>query len=444
VTDRVDDIGMRRAFLIWGVAMAVYLLAVFHRSSLGVAGLMASERFDISATQLSLFSVLQLVLYAGMQIPVGVLLDRFGARAMLLTGLAMMSAGQLLFAFTTSFAAAVGARAVVGAGDAMIFISVVRLIGLWFHVRQASVVTQVTGPVGQLGAVVAATPLAIALRELGWTTTFAVASSVGIVLMVLTAVVVRSSPYDDDGVVEIRLAALARSVRWVWGNPGTRLGMWSHFTGQFSMTVFGLLWGVPFLVEGQGLSTGAASNLLVVMVLSGLVSGLALGAFVARHPYQRSTTVLTVVAAIVLTWTVVLLWPGQAPLWMLVVLVCVMGAGGPASMVGFDLTRSFNPLEAAGRANGIVNVGGFAASLVTLLLVGVVLDLLSSGGVYDLDDFRWAMAVQYLFWLLGAVQIVRFRRKAIAHLHRVHPGAVESLKRGEPFVHPGFHEREGV
>jgi sugar phosphate permease len=262
--------------------------------------------------------------------------------------------------------------------------------------------------------------------------------------MVVVALVVRSSPYDDDGLVEIKLAALARSIRWVWGNPGTRLGMWSHFSGQFSMTVFGLLWGVPFLVEGEGVSTDVAATLLVVMVGAGLVAGLGLGAFVARHPFQRSTTVLTVVAAIAATWTVVLLWPGQAPLWMLVVLVCVMGAGGPASMVGFDLTRSFTPSQAAGRANGIVNVGGFAASLVTLLLVGVVLDLRAPGGGYDLSDFRWAMAVQYLFWILGAVQILRFRRKAIAHLRREHPGAVESLKRGEPFVHPGFHEREGV
>jgi hypothetical protein len=131
-------------------------------------------------------------------------------------------------------------------------------------------------------------------------------------------------------------------------------------------------------------------------------------------------------------------------MWMLVVLVCVMAAGGPASMVGFDLTRSFNPSQAAGRANGIVNVGGFAASLITLLLVGVVLDLRSPDGDYDLADFRWAMAVQYLFWLLGCVQILRFRRKAIAHLRREHPGAVEAMQRGEPFVHPGFHEREGV
>ena len=61
------------------------MLAVFHRSSLGVAGIIATDRYDISATGLAAFTVLQLVVYAGMQVPVGVLLDRFGSRAMLLS-----------------------------------------------------------------------------------------------------------------------------------------------------------------------------------------------------------------------------------------------------------------------------------------------------------------------------------------------------------------------
>jgi cyanate permease len=221
--------------------------------------------------------------------------------------------------------------------------------------------------------------------------------------------------------------------------------MWSHFTGQFSGTVFGLLWGFPFLVRGQGLSPNTAANLLMLMIASGLASGFALGMLVARHPYHRSHLVVGVVAAMAATWTVVLLWPGRSPLWLLVVLVCVVGAGGPASMVGFDLSRSFVPVEASGRANGVVNIGGFAASLVTLFIVGVVLDVRSGGSAaYDLDDFRWAMAVQYPVWLLGVAQILRYRRKAIMHLRRVHPGAVESLQRGEPFVHPGFSDREGI
>ena len=87
VTEQIHDIGRRRAWTIWLVGLAVYVLAVFHRSSLGVAGLLAQDRFHINAAQLSFFTVLQLVVYAGLQIPIGVLLDRFGSRALLLCGL---------------------------------------------------------------------------------------------------------------------------------------------------------------------------------------------------------------------------------------------------------------------------------------------------------------------------------------------------------------------
>jgi len=444
-TEQVHDIGRRRAWLIWLVALAVYLVAVFHRSSLGVAGLLAADRFGISSTQLAFFTVLQLVVYAGMQIPVGVLLDRYGSRRLLLAGLALMSAGQLAFAFATSFPVAVASRAVLGAGDAMVFVSVIRLVAVWFLVRQAPLVTQMTGQVGQLGAIVAAAPLSYALHELGWTRAFAWASSIGLVLMVAVALLVKDSPYRRREVVRIKLGALGRSLRTVWGNPGTRLGMWSHFTSQFSVTVFSMLWGFPFLVRGQGLSTETAATLMMVMTLWVLVSGLVLGSLVARYPFYRSYLVLGIVVAMALGWGAVLLRSTPAPMWLLVVLVCLVATGGPAAMVGFDLARTFTPVEVSGRANGFVNIGGFSAALLTMALVGILLDLSAGGSTaYDLADFRVALSVQYLFWGLGAYKMLRYRRKALAHLEREHPGAVESMKRGEAFVHPGFSDREGV
>ena len=132
MTARPVPLGGRRASVVWLTAVSVYFLAVFHRSSLGVAGLAASERFDISASQLSTFTVLQLLVYAGMQIPVGVLLDRFGPQRLLFAGAILMTAAQLGFAFTGSFAGAVVARVFVGMGDAMVFISVLRIIASWF------------------------------------------------------------------------------------------------------------------------------------------------------------------------------------------------------------------------------------------------------------------------------------------------------------------------
>ncbi len=447
MTEQIHDIGRRRAWVIWLVGLSVYVLAIFNRSSLGVAGLLATQRFGVSATQLSVFTVLQLVVYAGLQVPIGILLDRYGSRVLMLSGLVLMTAGQLAFAFATAFPVAVLARAMIGAGDATIFVSVIRLVTVWFLVRQAPLVTQLTGQLGQLGAVAAAAPLSLALRHLGWTRSFAVASTLGVVGMVVVVLLVKDSPYAREQVLRVKMGALARTLRLVWGNPGTRLGMWSHFTSQFSGTVFALLWGYPFLVRGEGLSADHASALLMVMTGWIIGSGLVLGTLVGRHPFYRSWMVLGIVTAMALGWALVLARSTPAPPWMLVVLVCLMATGGPASMVGFDLARTFVPLEASGRANGFVNVGGFSASLVTMALIGVVLDRHSGGGGadhYDLGDFRAAMSVQFLLWAFGAVQIVRYRRKAISHLRRLHPGAVEALRRGEAVVHLGFHEREGV
>ena len=144
-------------------------------------------------------------------------------------------------------------------------------------------------------------------------------------------------------------------------------------------------------------------------------------------------------------WTAVLLWPGVAPTWLVVVMAFATASGGPAAMVAFDLARSFTPVQAIGRANGLVNVGGFTASLLTMAMIGVVLDLSANGGMesYTLGDFKLAMAVQYLFWGLGVVPILRYRRRGLAHLARVHPGATEQMRAGHPFVHPGIGT-EGV
>jgi len=407
-------LGGRHAWLVLSAAISVYILAVFHRTSLGVAGLIAAERFHISSAQLATFTMVQLFVYAAMQIPVGVMVDRFGAKRLLVAGAVLMTGGQLAFAFATTFGAGVAARVFVGMGDAMVFISLVQLVALWFPPARTAMVTQMTGVIGQIGAVVATAPLSAALHSVGWTKTFAAAAGAGVLLGIVLIVVVRDSPYHDHHRDELKMRAVGRALSLAWAEPGTRLGLWSHFTVQFGATVFALLWGFPFLVSGQGLTAGMASNLLIIMTVTAVVTSPLVGAFVTRWPYSRSTLVLWIVVAIMGTWAVVLLWPGRAPIWLLVVLVVVLAVGGPGSMVGFDLARTFNPPTRLGSASGIVNVGGFVASLSTVALIGLVLDQVAPGGpsTYTVDSFRVAMSVQYIVWVIGVVQILRFRRKA--------------------------------
>jgi MFS family permease len=412
---------------VWGVALTAYLLAIFHRSSLAVAGLTAADRFHISAAQLSTFTMLQLLVYAGMQIPVGLLVDRFGPRSVILAGAILLTLSQAGFALADSYGAALVARFFVGMGDAMTWICLLRLVTSWFRGRRVPFVTALSGTLGQLGAIAAAAPMTWALGHLGWTDAYLVAAAVSVVATIAVAVVVHDSP--ERRVMRgprLTFAAVRASLRASWQHPGTRLGFWMHFVTQFSATAMTLLWGFPFLVRGEHLSDGRASLLLSLVVVAVMYSGPTIGWLIGRHPWHRSTTVIVIVWAMVVTWTAVLVWPGSAPFWLLVVLTQVVGIGGPASMIGFDLARTSNPSERLASANGIINQAGFSASLVLVVAIGLVLDWRTPGGGsnYDASAFRWAMCTQYPLWMLGLVQVWRYRRRTRAIIDRAELTAI--------------------
>ena len=158
-----------------------------------------------------------------------------------------------------------------------------------------------------------------------------------------------------------------------WREPGTRLGLWTHTGTQFSGTVFALLWGVPYLVAGQGMTPAGASALLTLFVVVGIMAGPLFGEFTARHPLRRSWLVITVIVITAAAWTAVLATPPPVPRWLLVLLVVVLALGAPGSMIAFDYARTFNPHHRHGTAVGIVNIGGFVASLLVSFGVGVLL-----------------------------------------------------------------------
>ncbi|GAA6524800.1 MFS transporter [Intrasporangium sp. DVR] len=423
----------RRAWAVWLAAISVYVLAVFHRTSLGVAGLQAAERFGISSAELSTFTIVQVFVYAAMQLPVGALLDRFGSKRLLGVGLTLVTVAQLAFAFVDSFAAALACRVLLGMGDSMVFIAVLRLAALWFSPRRTPMVTQLTGLLGQLGALAAAGPLAAALNTFGWTPSYAVAASLGVVTGVILVAIVKDSPYADQHREELRLAALARTLRQAWLVPGTRLGLWTHFTSQFAANMFTMLWGFPFLVSGQGLSAQTASILLMTMTATSMATSPLVGTLVMRYPFSRSTLVMWIVVAGMAAWAAVLVWPGRAPLWLLAVLVVTIAVGGPGSMIGFDMARTFNPPTRLGSASGIVNTGGFIATLTAVALVGVVLDRVAPAGpsTWDTDAFRAAMAIQFPVWALGLAQIWRYRRKTRRAALESDPEAYAAMQAGK-------------
>lgn len=416
----------RRAWIIYGVVVFAYVVAFLQRSSLGVAAVEATQRFEIAATALSTLAVVQLVVYAALQVPTGVLLDRVGPKFLLAVGASLMMLGQTTLALSDTFVIALVGRVLVGAGDAMTFISGIRLLASWFTGRRLTFVSQLFGSLGQFGQLLSAVPLALALHTIGWTPTYLSAAALSAIALIALVVIVTDGPSAQlesrdvqswsDSVDHLR-TALAR--------PGTQLGFWSHFVTQSSLTTFALLWGFPFLSVALGYGPSGAAGLMTITVASVLVTGPVIGILCARFPLRRSNVVIGIVIAMATVWTALLLWPGQPPVWLVVVLLLVIAVGGPGSLIGFDFARSFNPMRAMGSASGIVNMGGFLATFIMMFLIGVVLDLIdrAHGGrgvpaqLYSRESFRIAFLVQYVVVGVGVLFLVRARRKTRQQLH---------------------------
>ncbi len=388
----------RRAWGVLLVAMVAYIVGVLQRSSMGVAGVAASDRFIVDATALSSLAVLQLLVYALLQIPVGVLVDRVGPRVLIVTGALTMAGGQLAVAFADELAVAVVGRVLVGAGDAMTFISVLRLLGAWFSPGRLPQLSQWVGTIGQSGQLLSAVPFALVLQLNGWSTAFASAASLSVIVAVAVLVAVRdapsAAPLDRSASLGAALASLRASIR----HPGTRLGFWAHAATQSSGAMLALLWGFPMLSIGLGYGPAVAAGMIGLMVVIAAIAGPIIGLLSARFPFRRSNLVLGIVGLMAVAWTIVLLWPGQPPFWMIVALIVVVAAGGPGSLIGFDFARTYNPPVRHGAASGFVNLGGFTVTVVIVLLVGVLLDVQSPGApadqLYAWEHWRVALAVQ--------------------------------------------------
>ena len=243
-----------RSWVVWIASITAYLIAVTQRTSFGVAGLEATDRFNASASILATFSVVQLVVYAGLQIPVGILVDKWGPRAMITGGAALMMIGQFLLAMADSVGAGLVGRFFVGAGDAMTFVSVIRLLPIWFSGYRIPMLTQVTGMVGQLGQLLSLIPFVALLHLWSWTPAFLSLAALSVLGFALALVLISNGPRSQQ--IPAAPAKARLILANAWREPGTRLGFWTHFTTQFTTNVFLLTWGYPFLVSGQGVSPG--------------------------------------------------------------------------------------------------------------------------------------------------------------------------------------------
>ncbi|MCX7542416.1 MFS transporter [Corynebacterium sp. P5848] len=410
----------RRALVVWLAAVAVYITATTGRTSFGVAGVAALEHFQIDASRVAVFTAVQVGVYSLAQIPMGLAVDRFGPRRMLVVGAVIMAVGQIVLGSTGSFAVAVSARVLIGAGDATAFLSVLRMLPSWFPLRRAPLMMQLTSALGQLGQVLSAVPFAAILYSRGWSTAFISLGATGLIVAVAASLVIRDVPeptqtrQQSDTPVQ-----LASALHSVVTHPACWQGFFTHFTCIFPQIVFTLIWGVPLMSLGLGLSqsqvsTALVANMVVIMIaspLAGLVSGR------AGQSRDRLVVLSAVVLAGIWVW---FLFPAEPRGYAVLMAVnLIMALVSPAGNFAFDTVREHVDRRVLAAGTGLANMGGFTGGMIATQGIGVLLDVAHTGGEpgYVWSDFQiagWAALVVWTAGLAGFLMSRRALRKRIA------------------------------
>ncbi|MGO3795745.1 MAG: MFS transporter [Pauljensenia sp.] len=421
------------ALAVWACAMAAYICAIAGRTSLGVAGVEAMARFDMPAATLALFSSVQVGVYGMAQIPVGLALDRWGPRRMLGTGALLVALAQVAMALAQDIPSALAARVLLGVGDATAFVSVLRLIPSWFTPFRIPLLTQLTSIFGLLGQVISAVPFMGVLHRFGWGTAFGVMAGLSFAAALVVLTLVRDAPSPavagiDEGAPAVpavpasptvrptssepspggspQREPLGTTLREVLGSPSAWLGFFTHWSGAGPAMTFTLLWGVPFMTLGMGMEKSSAAGVLVVFTAANIALGPVFGHLTARRPTWRVPGVVFCAVLAALAWVAVLAPSAPPAPWTAVVLAVVLSAAGVSSSIGFEIVRDGTARHRLGTAIGTTNMGGFTATLLAVQGIGWALDRVSTGRDYVWADFRVAMALQGVTWMIGVVGVL--------------------------------------
>ena len=411
---------------VWGLGGLLYLVAFYQRVAPAVITDKLMTEFAIGAAALGNLSAFYFYSYVAMQIPTGIIADRWGPRRLLTAGAAIAAVGTALFAAAPSLWWANAGRLLIGASVAVAFVSMLKLASHWFAPRQFPLVSGMALFVGIVGAVFAGRPLRAVVESFGWREVMAASAALTAVLAAVIWLRVRDDPADagyashfsgsHDGAQHtavLRGLAEILSYRNTWLlflTPGGMAGAVLTFAG---------LWGVPYLVQVNGMARSEAAGFTTAMLLGFAVGGPLLGALSDRigrrkMPYLGAALVHT------LGWGGFLLAPdlSHAARYLL---FAVIGFSAGGLIVGFAFSREVNHPGAAGTVGGVVNMAVLGFAAIQQSAMGWILDRNWQGALVDGARIYDAAAYHAAFlWLaisaLGAVVSVALTRETYCRL----------------------------
>ena len=371
-------------------------------TSILVSELMAE--FSVGGAVLGSLSAFYFYAYAGMQIPVGVLMDRFGPRRLMSVAAAVSAAGALIFATAQAIEFAYLGRAMIGLGASFSWIGALTVATLWLPAARFAMLTGLLQAGGMAGGVLGQAPLALLAAALGWRLSLGALALVGASLALALYLAVPDVVKGREPKVRPRLT---EGLRIAAANLQTWLNMLFGLAMTGTMLAFAGLWAVPWLESVQGYSRATAASLASAMFLGWGIGAPLIGVLADRLA-RRKAIMVVCGGAMSATLLVLLYVPGLATA-MLAALLFANGAFASSMILSYGAARDHNPPDASGAVYGIVNTGVVGSGALFQPAIGALLDLnwrgtlLDGARLYDADAYQAAFAVLPAIALLGTL-----------------------------------------
>lgn len=408
------------AFLL--VAMA-YILSFFHRVAPATIADDLQQAFQTTGAELGLLAATYFYVYTVMQIPTGILVDTLGPRRIVVVGGLIGGLGAILFGLAPSFDMAAVGRTLVGLGVSVMFIALLKINAAWFYERHFATATGLTVLLGNVGAVLAAVPLAWLVALMSWRDIFVGIGLFSLLLALLSWHLIHDHP-KSAGLPSMRqlegkddhqphLGHWLEGLRRVAGNRASWPGFWVNVGMAGSFFSFAGLWAVPFLTQGFGMSRELASWHTTVLLLA-FAFGALFSGMLSDRLARRKPVLLVLALVYCLCWGLLLAGWEMAPPSSLL-LFGLMGAGAAGFTLSWSCAKEVNSPALSGMATSLVNTGAFLSAGILQPMVGWLLDRAASmrgataSGTYVLADYRLGLSAMLGFALLGLLAATRVR-----------------------------------
>lgn len=403
-----------RPLLAWGLGALFFCYAFVQRVSPSVMVGELMRDFGVGAAILGNLSAFYFYAYAGLQIPVGLLMDRIGPRR-LMTGAAAVSAGgSLIFAASDVLAGAYIGRLLIGAGAAFSWVGVLTVLTQWFPATRFALYTGLAQAFGMAGAIFGQAPVSVAVDGLGWRATLIAVGAVGLALAGLMWLVLRDKPHAaaSSSSIGASLRVLLRN-RETWLNAVFGLAMAAPMLG------FGGLWAVPYLTTVYGLERAAAAT-LISSIFIGWGIGAPLVGWLSDRVGVRKPIMVAWATVAAVSFSAVIYLP-QLPPVLVAALITLHGLAASGMVLAFACVREHNPPAMSSTAMALVNVAVVGSGAIFQPLIGYLLDLQWDGRVgagvriYSTEAYRFAfgaLAIGCVAGVFAAILMKESGRKA--------------------------------